>query len=341
MSRSRFLSHSIVRDELSFDALEAEWTDLFQRAATKTPFLQYSWLRLSWQRQRRERGTKLLVIVVRQDDEAVLIAPLVTRPNLVVFQSASFLDSLTPQYNDLIVDQSPYATEYVDYLWQLLHGIGRLRRLDAMWVRADSQLARPLLDAKRATKATSHKAAIIDLTKFGDWNRYLRNLPKKLRGDHGRQMRNLEKRGVVGFELVSSQPCDSNLAWIFDHKRRWIDRVGVQQTWLKALGTEELYTEAAKEGLKTGRTWISTLALNGETLAAMLSFREGSTLYMSKIAYDRSWHNYSPGRTLILLTIERAFKEGIQRCDLMTGRGELKDALATDHVKVVNRTVWF
>ena len=341
MLRSRFLSHSIVRDELSFDALEAEWTDLFQRAATKTPFLQYSWLRLSWQRQRRERGTKLLVIVVRQDDKAVLIAPLVTRPNLVVFQSASFLDSLTPQYNDLLVDQSPYASEYVDYLWQLLHGIRRLRRLDAMWVRVDLQFARPLLDAKRATKATSHKAAIIDLTKFGDWNCYVHSLSKKLRGDHGRQMRNLEKRGVIGFELMSSQPGDSHLAWIFDHKRRWIDRVGVQQTWLKELGTEELYTEAAKEGLKRGRTWISTLALNGETLAAMLSFREGSTLYMSKIAYDRSWHNYSPGRTLILLTIERAFKEGIQRCDLMTGRGELKDALATDYVKVVNRTVWF
>jgi CelD/BcsL family acetyltransferase involved in cellulose biosynthesis len=341
MLLGRFLSHSLYRDELSFGRLEAEWNDLFRRSGIQTPFLRYSWMRLCWERHREVRGSRLLIIVVREDDRPVLIACFVTRPRLLILQSASFLDSLTPQYNDVLVEQSPHASEYVDYLWRALHSMRRLSRFDAMWVRIDSPFARPLLEVQGASKPTSHKAAIIDLTKFHDWNSYANRLSQKLRRDHGRQMRNLDKRGVVGFELTSNAPCDSKMAWIFDHKRQWLDRTDAQQTWLKEVGTEELYTAAAKEGLESGRAWLSTLSLNGGTIAAMLGFREGSTLYMSKIAYDRCWHTYSPARTLMLLTIERAFKDGIQRCDLMTGRGPWKDALATDFVKVVSRTVWF
>jgi CelD/BcsL family acetyltransferase involved in cellulose biosynthesis len=68
----------------------------------------------------------------------------------------------------------------------------------------------------------------------------------------------------------------------------------------------------------------------------MLSFREGSTVYLSKITYDPVWHVFSPARTLLLLTLQRAFDEGIKKCDLMTGRGDWKDTLATGKVVVRN-----
>ena len=117
MSRSRFLSHSIVRDELSFDALEAEWTDLFQRAATKTPFLQYSWLRLSWQRQRIGRGTKLLVLIplCARMKSAVSDCSLCNATKSACV-SIGFILRFAEHRSTMsvLVEQSPHTSEYVD-----------------------------------------------------------------------------------------------------------------------------------------------------------------------------------------------------------------------------------
>jgi CelD/BcsL family acetyltransferase involved in cellulose biosynthesis len=106
--------------------------------------------------------------------------------------------------------------------------------------------------------------------------------------------------------------------------------------WLGAPETEEFFTTVAREGFESGRTWLTVLSVDGTTIAAKLSFREGTTLYASKAAYEPAWHAYSPGRTLQLLTIERAFAHGIEKCDLMIGgQGWLKDKLATGKI-----TVW-
>jgi hypothetical protein len=64
---------------MSFNALRFDWDDFFGRAAVRTPFLRYSWLRLCWDRQRDIHGTGLFIVVVRNHDRPVLIAPLVRR----------------------------------------------------------------------------------------------------------------------------------------------------------------------------------------------------------------------------------------------------------------------
>ena len=120
---SSLLAHSVIRDEASLQALESEWEDLFKRAAVQTPFLRYSWVRLCWDRQRAIRGTTLFLVVVRKHDRPVLIAPLVRRK-----EKLSFLDSATPQYNDVLVEDSVDASLYVDYLWQILHRVRPIRR---------------------------------------------------------------------------------------------------------------------------------------------------------------------------------------------------------------------
>ena len=208
MLNGRSLSHSTVRDDLSFEALQDDWASLFQRAAIKTPFLRYSWMRLCWERHRRIRSTRLLIIVVREDGKVVLIAPFLTRPSLVIYKAVSFLDSLTPQYNDVLVEQSAHASEYLDYLWKALRSVRRVRALNADWVRADSFFVRPLLEAKSASKATSHRATEIDLCQFDGWRGYIHSRSQKLRSDHGRQLRNLGKRGLVKFEASSGGPFD-------------------------------------------------------------------------------------------------------------------------------------
>jgi CelD/BcsL family acetyltransferase involved in cellulose biosynthesis len=332
--RSPLLSYSIVRDDMSFNALQSEWEDLFRRAAVQTPFLRHSWLRLCWDRQRDVQGTELFIVVVRKHDRPVLIAPFVKLGNRL-----SFLDSATPQYNDVLVEDSVDASVYVGYLWKTLGSIRPIRHLVSKWVRDDSLLVEHLAAARQESEPASYRAPFIDLTKFGGWEVYLRSLSGKLRRDHGRLWRNLQRRGAVEFRLANSNTYSNDMAWLFAQKRQWLDEKGKSSTWLKAPGTEELFTAAAKEGIDSGRTWLEVLSVDGETIAASLSFREGSTLYMSKGAYDPAWRTYSPGRTLDLQTIQRAFEEGIQKCDIMIGRGSLKERLATGMIRVRSRKI--
>jgi len=332
------LSHSIVRDAKAFDALEPEWSDLFRRAAVRTSFLRYSWLQLCWARQRDIPDTRLFTVVVRESERPVLIAPFVLRPSRILFHRLAFLDSLTPQYNDVLVEDSVHAPRYVDYLWTTLRSMRRIRRFVSLWVRADSLLV-PHLAAARQTSKASHKAAFVDLAKFGDWDVYLHALSQRLRQDHGRQVRNLERLGAVELRLANATTCRADMAWLFSQKRQWLDLKNKTARWLAAPGTEELFTAAALEGMGSGRTWLMTISVGGTTIAADLGFREDSTLYVSKLAYDPAWHTHSPARTLLLLTIKRAFQEGLQKCDLMIGGGPWKDRIATGAIQTFNHRI--
>jgi CelD/BcsL family acetyltransferase involved in cellulose biosynthesis len=332
------LRHSIVSDETKFAALEADWNDLFTRAAAQTPFLRYSWSRLCWERQRTIRGTSLFVIVVRDNRKPVLIAPFVTKRSGFWRQDLSFLDSLTPQYNDLLV-ASDDAPRYVSYFWQVLSTRPRLRRFAAMWVRDDSPLA-PYLRAA-AHKEGFHEAPLIDLTKFETWEHYLQCLSKSLSEDHRRQLRRLAKSGAA-FAANDQVNFTSSINWLFAQKRDWLERKNKTHKWLREPETEKLFVAVAKEGVDSGRIEVATLrADDGSIIASGLWFREGSMLYLSKFAYDPAWHSYSPARTLLLLTIERAFREGLQKVDLMIGGDTYKKRLATGATIVRNRRIKF
>ena len=251
----------------------------------------------------------------------------------------SFLDSLTPQYNDVLVEDSIEASMYVDYLWKTLRGKRPIRRFVSKWVREDSLLAQHLATARKASKVISYGAPFIAIDKFDDWKAYLHNLGKSLRLDHGRQLRNLAKRGAVDFRMSNGSTCCGDMAWLFTQKRQWLERKGKSSPWLKAPRTQEFFTAVAREGIDSDRTWLTVLSVNGETIAALLSFREGSTLYLSKIAYDPAWHVYSPSRTLLLLTLERAFQQGLRMVDLMIGRYPWKRKLATGVIKLRNQAI--
>ena len=331
---SSLLTHSIIRDDASLQALEIEWEDLFKRAAVQTPFLRYSWVRLCRDSQHASGGTTLFLVVVRKHDRPVLIAPLVRRK-----EKLSFLDSATPQYNDVLVEDSVDASLYVDYLWQILHRVRPIRRFVSKWVRDDSLLVKHLAGAQQAKKVISYGAPFIALGKFDNWKAYLNSLGKNLRHDHGRQLRNFAKRGALDFRMSNDSTCCSDMAWLFAQKRQWLETKGKLSPWLRASATEELFTAAARQGIHSGRTWLAALSVDGETIAALLGFQEGSTLYVSKTAYDPAWRVYSPSRTLLLLTVERAFQQGLGKIDLMIGRYPWKEKLATGTIKVTKRAI--
>jgi CelD/BcsL family acetyltransferase involved in cellulose biosynthesis len=332
------LSLSIVREQSSFVTLKEAWEDLFERAVVKTPFLRYSWARLCWDRQRADRGVQLFLIVVRNGGRVALVAPFVARRKFLFFCDLLFLDSRTPQYNEILVEKSPYTGTYLAYLCAELRKMHRIRRLRLNGMRDDALLA-PHLASLRQTARGTERAPYLDLARFDGWETFFNSLSKKLRSDHRRQLRHLEKHGSVALCLANEDTLHDDIAWLFAEKRAWLERTRLSAPWLTAPGTEELFGAAAAEGLASGRTWLFKLCVAGKTIAALLGFREEQTLYLSKIAYDPAWQLYSPGRTVVLLSIEHAFEKGLEKCDLMIGATAWKLSIAKEAVSVSNRKV--
>jgi CelD/BcsL family acetyltransferase involved in cellulose biosynthesis len=339
MRETSGLSFRILRDEASLVAIQAEWEDLFRRAAVRTPFLRYTWAQLSWHRQRLDQTVTPFIVLVRDGGRLVVIAPLVARRSRYFFLNLSFLHSLTAQYSDVLVEDSARTPEYISYLWATICKLRYVRRLRFDQIRDDSLLTPHLVGSRIRVKETD-PAPFIDLVQFGDWDTFFRSLSKKLRTDHRRQIRHLEGLGALKLRLATDETLFADITWLFAAKRQWLKRTQLVSDWLSAPGTEQLFAAAAAEGLDSGRTWLTVLTLNGTTIAANLSFREDRTLFVSKIAYDFEWQLYSPGRTLTLLTLERAFKEGLMKCDLMLGEG-WKRTIAKERVGVANKTVKF
>jgi CelD/BcsL family acetyltransferase involved in cellulose biosynthesis len=333
IERASRLSAEIVEDEASFTALKNEWDALFARASPKMPFLTFSWVRLCWRRQRSETDARLFVVVIRDGGRAVLIAPFVAHRRLLIFSTLFWLDSLTPQYCDVLVETSAHADEYIACLLRVLRRHWRVLGLRLVGLREDSYLA-PHLSGARGKITKRDVCQSIDLREFAGWEDYFSSRSSNLRRDHRKQLRRLERAGSFhsGF-AVGSEAVDQ-IAWLFRTKRVWLSQKFPSAKWFAQPGTEALLSAAAIEGLPSGRTWLGFLSVDGRTIAATMGFREGENLFLSKTTYDPEWGHYSPGRTLWLLNIARAFQEKIEKVDLMTGEGFGKERLA-DHVAVV------
>ena len=237
---------------------------------------------------------------------------------------------------EVLVEQSNNAQTYVAHLCDFIKRRYRLRKLQLDWQRDDSPLWAHL-ETIPMSGGDEVRSPYIDLTRFPNWEAYYAGLSTNLRSDHGRKLRQLARIGTVDFRLSTSVTVQDDVAWLFAAKRDWHTRKQKPSTWLSASGTEELFASAAAEGNPSGQTWLTVLSVNSETVAAYLNFREGATLYLSKLTYNEKWQRYSVGRALMLMTLEHAFKNGIEKYDLMISNDPWKDRFATGVVST--RTV--
>jgi CelD/BcsL family acetyltransferase involved in cellulose biosynthesis len=331
------LTLTAIRTEAELAGLELEWDGLFENARNQLPFLRFGWIRLCWERQRLQKGVSLFVLVLRDGGRVVLIAPFVRHRRLIFFHTVYFLDSLTPQYNDILVADDQKAPVYVACLVERLRARYDLVAFRMNWVRDDSLL----LNAFRDTTFRNGRnltALTIDLSRYGRWKDYLSARSRNLRRDHQRQVARQVTAGVA-FRFLGPAEAAEGVAWLFSAKLRRMRLAAGSSAWIAQPETETLFANAAAGGVGRDQIWLTALVADEKPIAMCLAFNAGGALYFSKIAYDEEWKRYSPARTLILLTIEEAFARGLKRCDLMVGDAPYKNRIGDDHVQVVSRRV--
>jgi CelD/BcsL family acetyltransferase involved in cellulose biosynthesis len=335
------LTVHVVTDETEFAGLQADWDDLADTIGDRSLFASHLWLSRSWQRQRTMAGRRLNIVTIRDGGDLVLAAPMVRVAGWFGRGTLRALDSLTPQYNDILVrpDRMPGAA---DAFWRYMRSLWGVRALRFSGVRDDAATA-ALIQAEPFGISLSTSAPALDLSPYISGDAWFAARSSKTRYNYRRQLKLLRKRGDAGFRHISAgAQLEATVRWLFRQKSDWVARRFGKGNWLTRPGTASFFVDMAEALAARGEAWVDTLELDGEPIAAMLMFRRGRTIFTSKLAYDPAHATHSPGWLLTMHGLMKACDAGVQSADLMLGLDEWKvrfggDAVTVNNYRVRNR----
>lgn len=334
---------TVLHRHADFLALEAEWREL--HAAAERPFTwqRHRWLRLSWELVWRRPFNRLRIVLIRDRAGQLVMAGAFVLYFYRLVPTLQLLGSGTPQIDDVLWrpsgDTDAQATLLLDTLIRHRGGAPMLR---IERIREDS----PLLAAiaarglRRRVKGKAIVAPHIPLSQHPDFDTYLGGLSQSLRSDHRRRLRRLAE--IPGYRCghEGGDAAREALRWSFDTKREWLERRGERAPWLVSGHVDRFATAFLESTDDVPETWIATMRFGGRIAASTITFVERDVAIFWKIAHDPEYAKHSPGRTLTLEEVRRAFDRGLAEFDLGQGTVEWKRRLTSEQRIVTSQRIW-
>lgn len=333
------LTVEILRSIDAFVTFETEWSDLFAKAANPVSYLSHSWLRLCCQPSRNTQNKQLLIIAVREDGHLVMAGAFVltTREETPIVR---FLASGTPQLEDVLWRATARTRDHADLLLATLRAEkGEHRQLRMRRVPEDSVFREAV--ARAGLNVRPLKSAdyfFIPLSDHRDFEAYLAALSANLRHDHRRQMRRLEERGGFAFAIEGAPQVGEALDWMFEQKRAWL---AAQNMPMGSFQNRRIDRFVARfiESEGPSKSWVATLRIKGQIIAAGLAFLERDAVNFRVVAHDPAFSVNSPGRCLAMLLVAEAFSRGAPAFTFGTGGMEWKERLLPKRGSVLSERI--
>jgi CelD/BcsL family acetyltransferase involved in cellulose biosynthesis len=325
------LRAEIIEDPAGLDGERDAWDALAVEAAR--PLATPAWM-LAWWRHAAPPGAELRVVLAREGDELVGVAPYWARHGPLGFveyqllaagsghrlaplavhgragevaaAAAGALSHADPRPATVRVD----ATD-VDSPWpEALRGAwpGRLRP----WVRCDRVLSAPVLE--------------LDGRGFDDWlQSKSKNFRQQMRG--GR--RKLEKAGART-RMSGPDELERDISWLASlHHERWSSRGGSS---VMEPAMELLLLDAGRQLVESERFRLWLIELEGRPVSAHLFVAAGGEVAYWNGSFDPAFAQYKPALQTLLAAVEDAFERGDRRVDFGGGAQPYKQRFAeSDH----------
>jgi CelD/BcsL family acetyltransferase involved in cellulose biosynthesis len=325
------LRAEIIEDPAGLDGERDAWDALAVEAAR--PLATPAWM-LAWWRQLAPPGAQLRVVLAREGDELIGVAPYWARRGSLGFveyqllaagsghrlaplardgragevaaAAATALSHAEPRPATVRVD----ATD-VDSPWpEALKGAwpGPLRP----WLRCDHVLSAPVLE--------------IDGRGFEDWlQSKSKNFRQQMRG--GR--RKLEKAGART-RMSGPDDLERDIAALSSlHHERWSTRGG---SGVMEPAIERLLLDAGRELVDSRRFRLWLIELDGRPISAHLFVAAGGEVAYWNGGFDPAYSQYKPALQTLLAATQDAFERGDRRVDFGGGAQPYKQRFAEgDH----------
>lgn len=316
------LELQIITDRAAFDALEADWNDLFDRAGRCTQVFQtFNW---NWHWANHYLGEdnggipglKLSIVTARRNGRLIMIWPLVSERVRGITQ-IFWMGEPVSQYGDVVIDNIPDANDVMRAGWDYLksHARGDVVRLRR--VRADAAVA-PLMEEFGAHIADRLKAPYIDLASAPTFAKYEERYSSHARKNRRRLRRRLEERGPVVYERHYGGPQARELAVkSLELKSEWLKSRGLISHAISDARMSRFFADAAGGDDKSTNCIVSVLKSNGEPAALEVAFTCKGRLAMHVIVYDIKYEKSSVGVLLMEMCLADGYKDGLGVYDLL------------------------
>lgn len=324
-----FVSHSAARATLDlvttrdgFDALEASWNALFDRAGRDIHLFQtFNWL---WHWANHflpgpgERGARLAVVTAHIDGHLVMVLPLVAE-RLGPLTQLAWMGEPVSQYGDVLIDEFPdgegpaLLRKALDFAARRTGaGALRLRR-----VRDDSNIA-PLLANMGALTVGEAEAPYLSFEGVETFEALTQRHSGSARRNRSRQRRRLSERGALAFDhRMAGEEAETLTALAFVHKAAWLDARGLYSRAFSDPRTARFFADVSRAETRPAGCYVAALTSGGHTTAIEVGVRCKGRSAIHIVTYDLAYEKTAAGALLMEDSIRRALADGMTGFDFL------------------------
>jgi len=327
----------IANDLAAFEALEADWRELFSLFATDNYFVSYDWCKIWWDTFGGPAGSQPVLVTVRSEGRLVALLPLSvlrTGPR----SSAEAMGGETGQYCDMLIAPEMASDEDIfNALWDGIVAAG-IDRIQFNNVPDDSALAR-FLAPRRTIQSEPTISCCLDTKSHENFDAYMKTRSASLRKNMRRRLRKLGTLGTVTFETVTDPDLFDEISrTIVGHKRQWLADRGLHGRFLSQPKIAAWMSDVMRAALKTRQLHLSLLRIDDRIISAQLGFICGGRMTGYFTSFDLEYGPCSVGTMQVQGFIEKLFDRGL-KIDLMPPDDDYKLAWVDRSVGARSYTV--
>ena len=326
---------AFVRDRAGFDALEADWNTLFERAAPSHQLFQaFNWL-WHWCNHYLDDETELAILTGRIDGKLVMAWPMV-KVKAAGITELTWMGDPMSQYGDALIDRIPGAEDILRRAWGEIAGTSGADIVKLRKVRKDARI-NFLLEELNGDITERLVAPYLDLGSAPDFAEYEKRYSSGSRRNRKRLFRRLDEQGKIKLEEFEGGSRARDLvSTAIALKRRWLQSRGL---FSKAYGDDRItrfFSDAAEGSVKPCGCRLAVLSSAGQPVAIEIAVRCKERTALHIIVYDLDFEKSGAGILLLEQSLRNAADSGVACYDLLAPGDGYKLDWADGSVEVLD-----
>ena len=325
----------LITERAAFDALEAEWNGLFDRAGKSHHVFQTFNFCWHWAnhyvrepahgepRGRAKSGLQLRIVTARRDGRLIMVWPLVCERVRGITQ-LFWMGGSVSQYGDVLIDAGPDEAVVLRSAFKFIRAQARADILRLRRVRDDANIT-ALMTEIGATAADRQLAPYMDLTTAGDFSAFEQRYASKTRKNRRRLARRLEEKGPMQFLRLHGGDEARELAGkAVALKAKWLQSRGLVSNAIADRRMVGLFADFAEGKTRPVGCVVSALKSNGEIAALEVSFGCKARLAMHMIVFNLAFEKSGAGVLLLEQGLKDGYAEGFDALDMLAPGDDYK-----------------
>lgn len=310
------MNYELITDINEIPRIKVIWDHLMGLNDTYAPFYSYEWILRWWKYFGND--SRLNLVLVREDDDAIGIAPFmiskkqsgIKRLEFIIDENGSRFDFIvTPECREIFFHSlSAYLYNNRD-IWDELF----LNYFPCSSKNYESFKNTFTRDHYFIGENYFYSPYIRLET---DWENFLKTLSKKFRANLNADIRKVESQNIVCRMISREDDIKKVIEDVFDVEKK---------TWKQIQGTSltadeqfvAFYRDIISDAWEKGSLYLGMMERNNDPVAYDFNWIFRNTVYSLKMGYDEEFKKLGPGKVLFAYTIKKSFEDGYKYHELM------------------------